>query len=563
MFNYDSCICFDILSRECVLSDSLISGFVVMGAEITDVVDNNHFAKCHRFLLIADSFKLGKLVTEDSHPDTANLSDLAKNNPSEAVAVINKIDQDALAVVATKIPQLTALSKDILETLESGGRIFIYGCGATGRLSLTLETLWRMTNLPEDRYKESVISFMTGGDAALIRSIEKHEDLPELAANHLESLGFREGDLAICCTEGGETPSVIGVTNKAAELSSRKPYFLYCNPDEILVDNVERSREVILNTNINKINLTTGPQALSGSTRMQASTVLLAGVGSALFSCFDNSQVGSCLQEVIDLVKRTDFSQLVPLIKKESEIYHGGEKIYYITSPQYAITVLTDTTERSPTFSLIPFENVLDQDGRSSWAYLIMPGASNARDAWEKLLHRKIRPLTIGLTIGPSLDLTGMERILGFDISPNIIPIRHKLNGGAQNHEFHITEAEGILKLQLGNTELSAETGNASLLAKHLLLKLLLNTHSTLVMGRMDRYEGNVMTWVKPSNNKLIDRAIRYASTLFRRHLGGDDSKFDYSDVAYALFEASEDLQPDESIVLKTFNRLKKWWQSQ
>lgn len=86
-------------------------------------------------------------------------------------------------------------------------------------------------------------------------------------------LGFNENDLLIASTEGGETPWVIGATEKAAQICKRKPYFSYCNPDDILVKNVERSRKVIEDDKIIKINLTVGNMGITGSTRMQATTI--------------------------------------------------------------------------------------------------------------------------------------------------------------------------------------------------------------------------------------------------------------------------------------------------
>ncbi len=65
-------------------------------------------------------------------------------------------------------------------------------------------------------------------------------------------MGFKRDDLLIASTEGGETPWVIGCTNYAADEKNcnRKPFFLYCNPDEILLALVKRSREVLENTRI-------------------------------------------------------------------------------------------------------------------------------------------------------------------------------------------------------------------------------------------------------------------------------------------------------------------------
>ena len=51
-------------------------------------------------------------------------------------------------------------------------------------------------------------------------------------------------------------------------------------------------------------------------------------------------------------------------------------------------------------------------------------------------------------------------------------------------------------------------------LSHHSLIKVILNSLSTLIMGRMDRYQSNIMTYVKPTNYKLIDRATRYVLML-------------------------------------------------
>jgi N-acetylmuramic acid 6-phosphate etherase len=117
----------------------------------------------------------------------------------------------------------------------------------------------------------------------VIKADEEFEDLPDYGARQLMELGFGTNDLLISTTEGGETPFVIGATEKATEVSTRAPYFLYCNPDEILIECVERSRRVIDNERIRKLNLTVGPMAISGSTRMQSTTILMFAVGLALF----------------------------------------------------------------------------------------------------------------------------------------------------------------------------------------------------------------------------------------------------------------------------------------
>ena len=81
-----------------------------------------------------------------------------------------------------------------------------------------------------------------------------------------------------------------------------------------------------------------------------------------------------------------------------------------------------------------------------------------------------------------------------------------------------------------------------------------MNAHSTLIMGRLGRYEGNVMTWVRASNNKLIDRAIRYIDLL----LGYRGIKLSYEDLCYSLYEKLEYLGPDKPVVLETVEDIVK-----
>ena len=90
-------------------------------------------------------------------------------------------------------------------------------------------------------------------------------------------------------------------------------------------------------------------------------------------------------------------------------------------------------------------------------------------------------------------------------------------------------------------------------LFQHLLLKQLLNIHSTLVMGRLGRYEGNLMTWVTPTNRKLIDRATRYV-----RHLLADAGRpgATYEEVVHRLFAEMQTTPPGESVVRGTFRSL-------
>ena len=221
-------------------------------------------AKAEKFLSISSQYKLGKLITEASHPDTIDLSDLAARNLSAGIAKLKELDNNVLKILIEKNPDIYYLKNVFSNTLKSGHDIYFCGCGATGRLSLTIETLWRQIH-NGDEIENRVFSFMAGGDVALIRSIENFEDFPQYGARQLIEAGFKDGDLLVGTTEGGETPFVIGAVEEASRTSKIKPFFLYCNPDDILCEVAERSKNVILNPSIEKINLTVGPMAVTGS----------------------------------------------------------------------------------------------------------------------------------------------------------------------------------------------------------------------------------------------------------------------------------------------------------
>jgi len=111
----------------------------------------------------------------------------------------------------------------------------------------------------------------------------------------------------------------------------------------------------------------------------------------------------------------------------------------------------------------------------------------------------------------------------------------------------------GDITFALGELRHAVPVEGLPELSRHLLLKQMLNIHSTLVMGRLDRYEGNLMTWVTPTNNKLVDRAARYVIHLLAR-TGLTHHR--YEDVVHQLFAEMERAAPGEPVVLRALQAL-------
>ena len=95
------------------------------------------------FLKISGQFKLGALITESSHPATAQLSDVARRDIAQALDLLFQVDND----VVTKYREFAEsgraeeIKETVLRALKNGGKIFFTGCGSTGRLSIQLVSI--------------------------------------------------------------------------------------------------------------------------------------------------------------------------------------------------------------------------------------------------------------------------------------------------------------------------------------------------------------------------------------------------------------------------------------
>lgn len=511
----------------------------------TEVIMKN---KLQEFLNIKDQFNFHKIPTELAHPHTTSLSALAKNSPTEGVELLKQVDLTALEVVRKQLDQVVLIKKLIDACLRSEGRIFLIGCGATGRLAIVLERIWRQLNSSSLDRQNKVLSFMAGGDLAFIKSLEGFEDRPDYGSRQLADLGFSERDMAIGMTEGGETPFVLGALKKAAEISDRQHLFLCCNPLDVLSKSFARSKEIIENPKVEAMSLETGPMALSGSTRMQAATVIMLVVGLALTEL---SEAAHDVDSTYSLIHRT-FEAVSPadlacFIEQEANHYQAGGHLNYHCPSELGLAVLTDTTERSPTFSLRPFENFLDPNYESSLSYLTIDSAKHVSSAWEQLLLRAPRTLEWS----ELQQVAGWQRLQGHDISS--IGEQKRRNTLGQKYEpFKIHTDQGKLFFQFKDQKAGLAPWSTRPLVNQILTKLIINIHSTLIMGRMGRYEGNVMTYVRPSNFKLVDRAVRYILLILDDHA----IQLPYEVIATKVFERMDSSNEEQSIVALVANEI-------
>ena len=377
------------------------------------------------FLRDAVEFRLGSLVTEAAHPRSGELSDIARRDPAEGLGVLFDVDRDVVATYDrwSRSGEPEALRDLVLQALGAGGRLFFTGCGATGRLSIQLASIWRgfwqdrrargLANPAPEAWEARAFSVMAGGDYALIKSVEGFEDFAPFGRKQIADLGLAAGDVVFAITEGGETSFVIGTAWQGLDTGAHV-VFVYNNPDDVLRAQVRRSREVIDEPRIRKVNLTTGPMAITGSTRMQATSIQLLAMLTVLEMVLRDvlalagvSEAERGRAEEVPAAMRAGLADLhaqlmgeplrtalARLVLAEEQVYRRGGRMAYFAD-SLAVDVLTDTTERSPTFCTPSFRKWDDTGAAESWAFLFTPAATT-EEAWTRLLRRA--PQTIEWT---------------------------------------------------------------------------------------------------------------------------------------------------------------------
>lgn len=195
-----------------------------------------------------------RVLTELEHPGG---HDLGAASIRESIDRIADDHQQVVAALRDAAPRLEALIESVVTTLEGGGRLIYVGAGTSGRLGVLDASECPPTfNSDPDR----IIGLIAGGDSALRRSSEGREDEFDGAHPQLKALEVGPADVVLGIAAGGTTPYVLGAIAFAARHGSSTG-LISCAPrahpdgcDHLVV-------------------LETGPELLTGSTRLKAGSV--------------------------------------------------------------------------------------------------------------------------------------------------------------------------------------------------------------------------------------------------------------------------------------------------
>lgn len=201
-----------------------------------------------------DLSTLGTLGTETRNERTADLDGMPV---TDLLTAMNDEDQTVALAVRRALPRIAEAVQAAEASLRRGGRLIYLGAGTSGRIGLldAVECPPTFGTAPEQ-----VMGLLAGGPGAFITAVEGAEDDPRGAVADLEAAGLGPADVLVGLAASGRTPYVVGGLEYARGIGAAT-VSVACNADAEVSRHADIAIEVV-----------TGPEVLTGSTRLKAGT---------------------------------------------------------------------------------------------------------------------------------------------------------------------------------------------------------------------------------------------------------------------------------------------------
>lgn len=198
--------------------------------------------------------ELDRAITEQTNPRSANLDQMST---AEVLKLFINEEHFVIEALDAQRENLERAVDLVTAVFQNNGRLFYAGAGTSGRLgTLDASEIPPTFGEPPDR----VQAIIAGGARALYSSVEGAEDDEIQGARSIVERGVTSKDVVCGITASGRTPFVISALNQAKTIGA-KTILLTCNP--------ARNRSIKFDI---EIDLPTGPELLTGSTRLKAGT---------------------------------------------------------------------------------------------------------------------------------------------------------------------------------------------------------------------------------------------------------------------------------------------------
>ena len=194
------------------------------------------------------------LKTEMRNPDTYGID---KMSTSEMLEIINNENAKVTIAVEAALPQIAVVCDAVADAIKAGGRIFYIGSGTSGRLAVCDAAECPPTfGVPYDLFN----GIIAGGEKCMFKAAENAEDNAQMSVEDLKNRNFSNKDVLIGISASGSAAYVISAINYAKSLGA-KAFSITNNPGSEL----GKAADV-------DICADTGPEVITGSTRMKAGT---------------------------------------------------------------------------------------------------------------------------------------------------------------------------------------------------------------------------------------------------------------------------------------------------
>ena len=194
------------------------------------------------------------LSTEARNENSYNID---TKSTKEILKIINNEDKKVAYAIEEELDDIEKIVNAVVDSFNKGGRLIYVGAGTSGRMGLIDAVECRPTYSVPD---EMVMGIMAGGKEAFVRAKEGAEDSKEEAAEDLKNINLSNKDILIGIAASGRTPYVLGAIEYANMIG--------CNTAAIAtVKNSKIGAIAKL-----KVEVNTGAEVVSGSTRMKAGT---------------------------------------------------------------------------------------------------------------------------------------------------------------------------------------------------------------------------------------------------------------------------------------------------
>ncbi|MBS0635462.1 MAG: hypothetical protein JSR37_08380 [Verrucomicrobia bacterium] len=492
------------------------------------------------FCEFSKKFMLAETSTEKRHPITQNLSHVFQKNVPEGMELLLKVDELVLGGFQKFIETIARIAPLLACHMASGGRVFLIGSGSSGRVSVDIASRCQAA-FPN----VMVMGIVSGGDSAMIRPKEGFEDSFENGVKALQGWRLNTNDMVFVISASGSATFNEGVTDHALKCGAGVYYFYNSEA-------VPERTQALFDRGVTKLCVDIGPQAVAGSTRLQAATLAQCCLGSLLASAlymaegnhdaaasYPKTLLGN-MKTALDILRdhTESFAQIARIehqvfsspesnFRRLKDDPHAAGYVTFLAMADSMREVLIDATESSPTFSTNPIRRETEEGKKRAEFRAYMVGEDNA---WKGLLGREVMDQQDVNEFLLSADQEGVHSYKERPKGPgNFVLAVAKVDDAVPEQLLEAldkaTGVTGLLLLSRGafNNEQAAKLrdrygavviiedvpSDLLGLSESLLLKQALNLISNSSMALMNKMSGNLMIDVRASNEKLRGRCVR------------------------------------------------------